>query len=88
MALRFEVLDPPVFPEFMGHKGFKRVKVYNDAEAGDGEGSNRITAADFGLASLDSVNSADGSVTWDAESGDLSGVGDNGVELIVYGKLL
>lgn len=85
MALGVAVLDPPVFPEFSGQKGFKRARVTFDASYTTG--GLAITAADVGLSSIDTVQitvttpsaatTAD-QVAWNRSTGKLMVFASNG----------
>lgn len=53
MALTVSVLDPPVFPEFTGQKGYKRATITFDSSYLTG--GEVLAAADLGLATIDTL---------------------------------
>ena len=77
MANTYVVLDPPVFSEFVGQKGYKRVRVTlsNPYTVG----GDTITAANCGLATLDSLQVTESprtaslvsTISWDRVNGKL-----------------
>jgi hypothetical protein len=85
MALTVSVLDPPVFSEFTGQKGYKRARVLFDASYPTG--GLAITAANLGLTSLDTMQITGSApsaattsdyVTWNASTGKLMAFASNG----------
>lgn len=53
MALTVAVLDPPVFAEFNGQKGFKRATITFDSSYATG--GEALAAADLGLSAIDTL---------------------------------
>lgn len=53
MALTVAVLDPPVFPEFTGQKGFKRATITFDSSYLTG--GEVLSASSLGLSTIDTL---------------------------------
>lgn len=85
MAVTAVVLDPPVFAEFTGQKGFKRAVITFDSTYP--VGGEVITAANVGLSTIDSLQvttnkpltaTTTNYATWDKANSKLQLFGSNG----------
>lgn len=85
MAVTVTVLDPPVFAEFNGQKGFKRATLQFDSTYP--VGGEPITAANFGLSTLEALQITTNKpltgttthyATWDKANSKVQLFGSNG----------